>query len=82
MTCLLKWEHQPENRTLTWRLAISNLRNQVEDLIEDSEEDLYERMNMDDLYSQVKPAVMSSGIPSDCPYTLEDLVDPYFWPDE
>ncbi|MEG3638218.1 DUF29 family protein [Magnetococcus sp. PR-3] len=86
MGCLMRWEHQPEKRSLMWRLAISNLRNQMETSLEDSDLDnMVDRMDLNAVYRQLKPSIAQEAagrVPDACPYSMDDLFDPYFWPNE
>ncbi|ABK42728.1 protein of unknown function DUF29 [Magnetococcus marinus MC-1] len=85
MGCLMRWEHQPEKRSLMWRLAISNLRNQMESTLQENESDLMDRLDLNAVYRQLKPAIAREArtqVPDSCPYSVDDLVDPYFWPNE
>lgn len=84
---LLKWEFQPEKRSSSWRGTVTGQRSEIEDVVEESpslkpqQEDRFRRA-----YRKARRlASDETGLPletfpEDCPYTLEQAIDPEFWP--
>jgi hypothetical protein len=84
---LLKWQHQPEYRTPSWRETVINHRDEVEILIGHNPglkplrsqlfESAYRRAR--------KAASRETGLPAgrfpeECPWTIDQILDGDFWP--
>jgi hypothetical protein len=87
---LLKYRHQPHLRSRSWEMTIRNQRDVIQDLLQESPS-LSTILNEPDKLAQayiraMRDAVAETGLspntfPSDCPFTLEQLLDPEFWPE-
>lgn len=84
---LLKWEFQPQQRGNSWRGSIHNARRGIAKRLKDSPslrarlaEALMEEYP-DARYSAANETGLSeSGFSVKCPYTIEQVLDPTFWP--
>lgn len=85
---LLKWQWQPVRRGNSWRLTIANQRDDIEDLLEQSpslRHDIDEKI--DKAYVRARrQAAIETGLdektfPLGCPFSMEQALDPDFWPD-
>lgn len=85
---LLKWQYQAENRSNSWTSTIDEHRDRIHDLIEDSpslKNQLLEVLGT--TYEKArKRAFRETGLeintfPTECPYTLEQVLDDDFWPE-
>ena len=84
---LLKWQHQPEHRSASWRGSIVEQRVQVKRELQLSPS---LRNFLRDAIAEAYPdavhiAVKETGIetahfPASCPYQREELMDEDFWP--
>jgi hypothetical protein len=87
---LLKWKFQPEQRSGSWRGSVVEARDQIADLIAESpslaahpiailggQHGAYAR-------GRAKAAAESGllDLPEACPWTVPQLLDLEFWPDE
>lgn len=84
---LLKCQYQPERRTKSWDDTLSNCRDKIQDCLEDTPslrrfledpewlEKYYRRACRDAAKETKKPAEI---FPAECPYTLEQILDPNF----
>jgi hypothetical protein len=86
---LLKWRYQPDTRSNSWRASVAQARDEIAALIEDSPSlKDYPAGRLSDprggAYAQGrKRAVLDTGIadlPDICPWTIEQVLDPDFWP--
>lgn len=84
---LLKWEFQPERRSLSWRGTVTGQRIEIDDLLDESpslKPQQAERFGR--AYAKARRlASDETGLPlgtypEDCPYTLEQVMDRDFWP--
>jgi hypothetical protein len=86
---LLKWTCQPERRSGSWRGSVWEARNQIADLIDESPSlapypatrlggprGAYARGR-----EQAEAETGIADLPAICPWTIEQLLDPGFWPD-
>lgn len=86
---LLKWEHQPERRSGSWRSSIDNARAEIAEIVEDSPSlrpIAKERLEKDYALAR-KNAISETGLPPDafptrCPYTIDQVLSDAFWPDQ
>ena len=84
---LLKWQYQPERRGASWINTIAEQRLQLEGLLEQSpslRSQLSVRVERAYSYA-VQVAVRETGTqrspyPAQCPYIVEQILDPDFWP--
>jgi hypothetical protein len=86
---LLKWQYQPERRTASWEVTLSNCRDGIQDCLEDSPSlqrflndtewavKYYRRACRDAAKETQLPIDM---FPAECPYALEDILNPNFFP--
>jgi hypothetical protein len=84
---LLKWQFQPDQRSNSWSAAIRRSRIRIEKILDRSpglkprRQELYE-----DAYPEAREgAAAEANLPSEHfpahnPYTLEQAMDPGFWP--
>lgn len=84
---LLKWEHQPERRGGSWRATIRTQRRELEDLLTLSPGlKPRRRARLAKAYTAAREAAADeTGLPIErfpeaCPYTLQQVEDPGFWP--
>ena len=84
---LLKWEHQPERRTYSWRETLSGQRLAIEILVAASPslkahpaqalELAYRRGKV---RAALETGLLEESFPSQCPYTIEEALDFRFHP--
>lgn len=84
---LLKWQHQPEQRTGSWRSSIREHRRRVKDDLKDSPSLMpYLHEIFTECYSNARDqAADETGLsltafPTDCPYTVEQTLDSEYLP--
>ena len=85
---LLKWRYQPERRGASWESSIRNGRDEVEAILADSPslvpqlptllETEYRRSRRNAASETGLPAIT---FPEACPFTVEQILDPDYWPD-
>jgi hypothetical protein len=90
MMHLLKWQYQSDRRTTSWEVTLSNCRDSIQDCLEDSPSlqrflrdgawvaKYYRRARRD---AAKETQLKVDEFPSECPYTLEQMLDPAFLPD-
>jgi hypothetical protein len=85
---LLKWQFQPENRSNSWRASIVGARRELlRDLSENPSLKGYTTQILNDQYElAVLQAAGGTGLPDSafpkrCPFTIEQVLDPDFWPE-
>lgn len=85
---LLKWQWQPVRRGNSWRLTIANQRDDIEDLLEQSPSLRHEiDEKIEKAYVRARrQAAIETGLdektfPAGCPFSIEQALDPNFWPD-
>lgn len=86
---LLKWQYQPSKRTKSWEMTIFEHRLRIERILEDSPslKNLYPQI-IDKTYQQArKGASIETGLgigtfSEECPYTVEQVLDSEFLPDD
>lgn len=84
---LLKWQHQPAMRSVSWEITIIRERAHIEDIEEDSPslraearapvEHAYRKARRE---AQAETKLPLSTFPLECPYTLEQLRDDEWMP--
>lgn len=86
---LLKWAGQPRERSTGWRATISTQRAEIQRLLKDSPS--LERFLIDEVRDAYLAAVVlasnetglaKSKFPQACAYTIEEILDQDFWPDD
>ena len=83
---LLKWQFQPDKRSTSWRTSIHNSRDKIADLIAESPSLAnYPAGQLAGAYVPARrDAAEETGIadlPETCPWTIEQVLDPDFWPE-
>lgn len=86
---LLKWQFQPQQRSKSWTATIIEQRQEVQELIADNpslKSYLVEAMNkayQKSVLLVVKETPLSlDDLPAQCPYTLDQVMDPNFYPEQ
>ncbi|MCJ2543950.1 DUF29 domain-containing protein [Thermostichus vulcanus] len=84
---LLKWQFQPQLRGKSWRATITEQRRQIQRLLQDNpslKPDLSAALQeayLDGILLVVKETPLSEkDLPTQCPYTFEQAMDPDFYP--
>ena len=83
LTRLLKWQHQPEQRSTSWTGSILEHRRRIRDEIEESPSlagypgEVFERCYRDAReQASAEAGLPVATFPEQCPYTLEQALDP------
>jgi hypothetical protein len=77
---LLKWEHQPEQQSNSWRATIVHQRDELKDLLESGTLLNHANEVLEKAYERaVKQAALETGLaetafPPACPFTLESVL--------
>jgi hypothetical protein len=86
---LLKWQVQPERRGRSWRDTLIEQRRQAEKLLKESPSLRPQLRHLrDEAYPDaVRDAVRDTGLraqtfPPDCPFTVEQVLDQAYVPDD
>ena len=86
---LLKWQFQPQQRSKSWTATIIEQRQEIQELIADNpslKSYLVEAMNkgyQKSVLLVVKETPLSlDDLPAQCPYTLDQVMDPNFYPEQ
>ncbi len=84
---LLRWYYQPEYRCGDWRSAIAEQRHRIAAILEDSPslrghpgEVLADEYEFAREKAHMETTVFLHLIPQTGPYTIEEVLDPEFWP--
>ena len=84
---LLKWQYQPQSRSGSWEASISNSRNRIARLFKDRPSLMpYINEILAETYSEAVAWASSQTklgkqiFPQSCPYNLEQILDPDFFP--
>lgn len=84
---LLKWEHQPERRSDSWRVSVENARDEIRDALEDNPglgaelPDLIEKAyRLARREACAETGLADAMFPQACPWTFDQVVDNNFWP--
>ena len=90
MMHLLKWQYQPERRTASWQITITNCQDSLQDCLEDApslqqflnnvewRQKYYRRACREAAKETKKPL---TAFPEECPYLLEQLVSSGWLPE-
>lgn len=84
---LLKCQYQPERRTPSWDATLSNCRDKIQDCLEDTPSlrrflqdsewiNKYYRRALRDAAKETKSSL--EIFPTECPYTIAQILDPDF----
>jgi len=86
---LLKWRYQPSERSGSWRKSIRNARTEIQDVLDDSPSlrpqvstllaTRYPKARVDAID---ETGLLDTALPQDCPWTVEQILDDDFWPEE
>lgn len=77
------WTVEQERNSNHWKAEIVNFRDQLIDEIQAKTIDNYARANLDNIYQKsLRFATVKSGLklPSQCPYTFEQIIDQNWLP--
>ena len=84
---LLKWQHQPDRRTASWKATITEQRWRISRVIEDSPSLAnYPRKVLAGEYGLARVAaatetgVAEDSFPAQCPFAITQILDPEFLP--
>lgn len=84
---LLKWEFQPSKRSKSWFVTLREQRREIRDLLEESPSlkpylpEALEKAYQSGIDLVVREtSIRDRDLPSECPYTLEQLLDCAFFP--
>lgn len=82
---MLKWDHQPEKRSRSWALSISDQRLALDDVLADNpglKPRINEAMTRGYRRARIEAAketgLETSAFPETCPYSFEDVVSREF----
>lgn len=85
---LLKWHFQPANRKGGWKSSIAEHRARIRKLTDESpslrrypDEVLREEYDLARVKAADETGLPESQFPENCPFTIEQVLDPSFWPD-
>ena len=88
MAHLLKWQYQPTRQSKSWTLTIKEQRIQIRQLLEESPSLKHEiSLKLSAAYEQavvmveIETALDESTFPKQCPFKLDECLDPNFFPD-
>lgn len=86
---LLKWQYQPERRSVSWRLTINEQRRHLALLLEDSPslqarlEEFLPRAYRDGTRAALEETgFLNSPFPPACPYAAAQILGEDFWPEQ
>ena len=80
LTHLLKWEHQPDQRSNGWRATIAGQRDELKDLLESGTLLRHAQEVLGKAYERaVRQAALEAGLgedvfPLECPFTLDAVL--------
>jgi hypothetical protein len=84
---LLKWRHQPQGRSHSWRSTIREQRRQVLKLLNDSPSlravaaAALATCHADAVIDAAdETGLPATTFPDACPFTLDEILDPDYWP--
>lgn len=85
---LLKWQHQPDRRTASWKATITEQRWRISRVIEDSPSlGSYPRKVLAGEYAIARSAAATEtglaedSFPAECPLSITQVLDPAFLPE-
>jgi hypothetical protein len=84
---LLKWQFQPEQRSNSWRATLVEQRTEIAEVIRRSpslkrhpDESVSAAYKIAVLRASGETGLPSTAFPETCPYTIEQILDPDFYP--
>jgi hypothetical protein len=90
LTHLLKLAYQPHEASPSWRGSVREARNRIARIIEESPSlRAYPAAELKRAYAHARieavdqtglPSTGSGSLPEECPWPIEDLLSPEFWP--
>jgi len=85
---LLKYRYQPEGRSPSWERSIRHSRRQLRRLLRDSPslrghlQQQFEECYQDARYDAIQETGLPAArLPTESPFTLEQILDEAFWPE-
>ncbi len=85
---LLKWKYQPEKHSRSWKSTIKVQRLGIRDLLKENpslsamlEDGLAESYEKARLLAEADTGMDESDFPARCPFQVEQVLDPEFWPE-
>jgi hypothetical protein len=88
LTHLLKWAYQPAGRNNSWRASIAGARAEIRDELAESPslkrypaQVLAQQYVIARLKASGETDLVLDAFPESCPFTIEQVLDPDFWPD-
>lgn len=84
---LIKWRYQPQKRKSGWRSSISEHRDHIERIIQDSPS--LSRVPAQSFVAEYRKARLQAlddmklpkvRVPETCPFAVEQVLDPGYWP--
>ena len=88
LTHLLKWVYQPEGGKNRWRASIGVARSEIAKELEESPslrrypgQELHDQYALARLKASAQTGLSLDTFPEACPFTIEQVLDPDFWPD-
>ena len=85
---LLKWEHPPDKRGVSWSATIDIARSEIDELLTESpslrgvlKEGLAREYERAVRLASKETGLSAENVPEACAFTLEQLIDPEFFPD-
>lgn len=85
---LIKWRYQPEKRKAGWRSSIREHRDRIERIIADSPSlSALPGEALSEEYRKARDAALDDTglsvdrIPRRCPFSIEQVLDPAYWPE-
>lgn len=84
---LLKWEFQPDHRSNSWRGSVVGARDRIAKLIKDSPSlAAYPASVLEEAYPpgrrKAEAETGLAGLPAICPWSIEQVLDHEFWPED
>lgn len=86
---LLKWQFQPQQRSKSWTATIIEQRQEIQELIADNPSlksylvEAIEKAYQKGILLVAKETPLSlDDLPAQCPYTLDQVMDPNFYPEQ
>jgi len=88
LTHLLKWAYQPDQRSNSWRASIAGAREEIRTEVAESPslrrypgEVLPRQYPLARLDASGQTGLPLEVFPETCPYTMDEIIDPVFWPE-
>jgi len=85
---LLKWAYQPDARSNSWRASIVEARMEISGELDESPslrrypaEVLARQYDVARLAASGDTMLEEDTFPATCPFTIEEVLDPEFWPE-